>query len=60
MVNSPLFLPSIGIQFCKDFFPEALSRYLENSLAEKFFVSFPFLKLSSTSRTVIGMAMSCS
>ena len=31
-----------------------------NSRASKFLMSLPFLKLSSSSKTVIGMATSCS
>ena len=58
-LNLPLVLPLSGIHSCSMCSEESLSMKRMNSRASKFLMSLPFLKLSNSSSTVIGMATSC-
>ncbi len=56
----PLPFPLMGFQWWSIWFLASLSISRMNSRASKFLVSLPFLKLSSSSSTVMGMPTSCS
>ena len=59
-LKEPLFFPFKEIHLSSISCFESLSINLINSLASKFFVSFPFFISSSSSRTVIGIPISFS